>query len=206
MKNKSIYLWIVTAVLLIGCSPKNGVPGIPDEKPADWDAIQFNYQRGIYGGAIPKSYHKDITSKDGEKNHLGKHLPYVPALTRGRVPAGFLPIMFGNPALGYTPHPNAPRSASDPDGHWYTWIKVRKSTPAVAKEMTTNFDDWPTPSGKVNGKIIAYQGEDPSADKGKNTVYLVQLPEDVRPGDTVRVWGYCLNHGEYLDFVRIPEK
>lgn len=41
------------------------------------------------------------------------------------------------------------------------------------------------------------------AENGKNTIYLVALPSDVGPGDTVRSWAHCLTHGEYIDFLAV---
>lgn len=195
-------LFIISTVLFSCAKPK--IKAVPQEKPSSWDAIEFNINRGIYGGKIPKSYHKKILSKDGIKQHLGKHLPYVPRLKKGRVPKGYLPIMFGDVHKGYAAHPNAPRSEKDKDGHWYTWIKIRKSTPASATEVTTWFDNWPEVSDSSKGKYMPYKENDITIDGGKNTVYLVQLPEDVVSGDMVRVWGYCINHGEYIDFLEVP--
>lgn len=182
---------------------KGDVRQVPEAKPADWQPIQFNMARGL-AGAIPKSYHDEIKSKTGDKKHLGKHLPYVPDIASRRVPKGYIPIMWGDPSKGYAQHPNTPRTKKDPDGHWYTWIKIRKATPGQAEEMITRFDNWPKPSKKVDGKIIAHKGRNPIANSGKNSVYLAKLPKDVQSGDTIRVWAYCINHGEYVDFIQVP--
>lgn len=189
--------------LAFSCS-KPETKGIPQEKPKNWNAVEFNINRGIYGGKIPKSYHKEIQGEDGIKKHLGKHLPYVPALKEGRVPKGYLPVMFGDVHKRYAAHPNAPKSKEDKDGHWYTWIKVRKSTPAAASEVTTWFENWPNCSKSATAKYMPYKGDDITEDGGRNTIYLVKLPEDVKSGDIVRVWGYCINHGEYIDFLEVP--
>jgi hypothetical protein len=114
--------------------------------------------------------------------------------------------MWGDPAKGHAKHPNAPRSESNPEGHWYNWIKIRKATDGDAQEIESRFSNWPTTEPTDNGRYAAFEGTDPAADAGKNTVYLVALPPDVRPGDTVRVHAHCLTHGEYVDFVTVPTR
>ena len=53
------------------------------------------------------------------------------------------------------------------------------------------------------GLFVAADGQDITANSGKNTVYLVKLPSDVAPGDEVRVYAHCLYHGEYVDFLGV---
>ncbi len=178
---------------------------IPRAKPAAWDPIAFNRDRGN-AGAIPESYRAQINGADGATAHLGKHLPYVPEMPAGAVAAGMLAIMWGDPAKGHAKHPNAAPSESNPTGHWYNWIRVRKATDDEAQEAESRFSAWPAAGSGDNGRYAAREGTDPAADSGKNTVYLVALPPDVRPGDTVRVYAHCLTHGEYVDFVTIPAR
>ncbi|MBL8678882.1 MAG: hypothetical protein JNK05_06935 [Myxococcales bacterium] len=178
---------------------------IPKAKPASWDPIAFNRDRGN-AGAIPESYRAQINGADGATAHLGKHLPYVPEMPAGAVAAGMLAIMWGDPAKGHAKHPNAAPSESNPTGHWYNWIRVRKATDAEAQEAESRFSSWPAAGSGDNGRYAAREGTDPAADAGKNTVYLVALPSDVQPGDTVRVHAHCLTHGEYVDFVTIPAR
>lgn len=177
---------------------------IPRTKPADWDAIAFNRERGN-AGAIPESYLTDVNGPEGELKHLGKHLPYVPSLDTAVValPAGVLPIMWGDPSKGHALHPNAPPSDENPDGHWYNWIRVRKAT-ENATEVESHYSGWPSVVEGDNGAYAALEGTDPAADAGKNTVYVVQLPPDVGPGDVVRIHAHCLTHGEYVDFLTLP--
>ncbi|GAB4207626.1 MAG: hypothetical protein OHK0013_25430 [Sandaracinaceae bacterium] len=176
---------------------------IPTARPEGWDALAFNRARGN-AGAIPATYLPQINGADGDLAHLGKHLPYVPALAPGAVPAGFLALMWGDPSLGRTRHPNAPPTADNPEGHWYNWIRVRKATEADAAELESRYGGWPTTVEGDNGRYIAAEGTDVTADLGKNTVYLAQLPPDVGPGDLVRIHAHCLTHGEYVDFVTVP--
>lgn len=176
---------------------------VPASRPAGWDAIAFNRARGN-AGAIPASYLPDVNGPDGDLVHVGKHLPYVPELGEGRVPAGMIAIMWGDPSLGRTRHPNAPPSEQVPSGHWYDWIRVRKATDAEATELTSVYGGWPDVLETDNGRITAQEGQDPRADSGKNTVYLAQLPDDVRSGDLIRIHANCLTHGEYVDFLVVP--
>jgi hypothetical protein len=176
---------------------------VPASRPEGWDALAFNRARGN-AGAIPDTYLPQINGADGDLVHLGKHLPYVPALPAAAVPAGFLALMWGDPSLGRTRHPNAPPSAEVPTGHWYNWIRVRKATDAEAAELESRYGGWPTTVEGDNGRYAPAEGADVAADLGKNTVYLAQLPPDVAPGDVVRVHAHCLTHGEYVDFVTVP--
>lgn len=176
---------------------------IPQTKPEGWDPIAYNRERGN-AGAIPESYRESINGPDGEKKHLGKHLPYIPEVDASLVPEGFIAIMWGNPELGYTRHPNAPRSeANNNEGHWYNWIKLRKATDEEAEELQSTYTDWPGNTDEATGKYAVFGGGDITADSGKNTIYMAALPPDVQPGDTVRVWAHCLTHGEYVDFITV---
>ncbi len=175
---------------------------VPTERPADWNAVDFNKRRGN-AGAIPKSYLGAINGPDGDKKHLGKHLPYIPALEGATVPAGHMAIMWGDPSKGYAQHPNAVKDPSRKYvGHWYNWIRVRKAVAGEAEEAQSTFADWPG-TGEEAKKYIAKGGGDIKANSGKSTVYLVALPRDVKKGDTVRVWAHCLTHGEFVDFITI---
>lgn len=187
----------------------------PKAKPAAWDPVSFNKTRGAQG-AIPTSYMNDINGPDGIPKHLGKHLPYVPTLpaaegeehSEARVqlfPAGFIGLMWGDPEKGYAKHPNAPRNESNNnEGHWYNWIKIRKATDEDAQELQSEYTDWPGTADESSGKYAVYGNSgDITSDGGKNTIYLAALPEDVKPGDTIRIWAHCLTHGEYVDFITI---
>ncbi|MDJ0762520.1 MAG: hypothetical protein QNJ97_05970 [Myxococcota bacterium] len=176
---------------------------IPLVQPVDWDPLVFNRKRGN-AGAIPASYHADINGPDGVNKHLGKHLPYIPELPEGLVPNGYLPLMWGNPELGYARHPNAPKGdPAYPEGHWYNWVLVRKAVDQDVEEVHSQFTSWPEPGDDQSGQFAVFGGGDITADSGKNTVYLVALPKDVTKGDLIRVYGHCLYHGEYVDFVTI---
>jgi hypothetical protein len=176
---------------------------IPKARPEGWDPVAYNRDRGN-AGAIPETYRAQINSADGATQHLGKHLPYVATIAAGAVPAGMLALMWGDPSRGNAKHPNAPPSESNPTGHWYNWVKIRKATDGEAQESESRFSAWPAAGASDTGRYAAHEGTDPAADAGKNTVYLVALPADVRPGDVVRVHAHCLTHGEYVDFVTVP--
>lgn len=176
-------------------------PGLPVVRPANWDPIVYNRDRGNQG-AIPESYRDDINGPDGVKKHLGKHLPYL--VQAQGIPAGMVGIMWGDPAKGYAKHPNAPQSAENPTGHWYNWIRIRKAADGQLQESESKYSGWPMAQPADSGKYAAKDGSDPAADGGRNTVYVAQLPSDVKPGDWVRVHAHCLTHGEYLDFLQIP--
>ena len=185
-------------------APSPDLAAIPLEKSKDWDVVAFNEERGN-AGASPEAYRDDINGPDGIPKHLGKHLPYVPEMDAAAIPAGFLALMWGDPKLDYVRHPNAPKGTPNyENGHWYDWVKVRKATAGEALESTSTFSNWPTPGESNTGKYAAFEGEDISADGGKNTVYLVALPTDVKSGDVVRIHAHCLYHGEYVDFVTVP--
>ncbi len=176
---------------------------VPVTKPEGWEPIAYNRERGN-AGAIPKTYHESINGPDGDKKHLGKHLPYVPAeLDAAMVPAGFIAIMWGDPGKGYAKHPNAARSEENKEGHWYNWIRIRKAADGEMEELESKYSDWPSIGEGDNGKYVVHGGGEVSADKGRNTVYLAALPKDVKKGDTIRIWAHCLTHGEYVDFLTL---
>lgn len=186
-----------------GGSSASATAEIPKARPDGWDAIAYNRDRGN-AGAIPESYRPQINSADGAAQHLGKHLPYVATIAAGAVPAGMLALMWGDPSRGYAKHPNAAPSESNPTGHWYNWVKIRKATNDEAQEAESRFSAWPTAGASDTGRYAAHEGTDATAEGGKNTVYLVALPSDARSGDLVRVHAHCLTHGEYVDFVTVP--
>lgn len=171
---------------------------VPTAKPADWNPIVFNRIRGN-AGAIPKSYLPDINGPDGVRKHLGKHLPYIPKL-QVEVAHGMIALMWGDPTKGYARHPNAVRSpANRGEGHWYNWIRISKTS--TNEEVVSQFAEWPSTSAQRENHYIAFGGDDITADEGRNTVYLAQLPTNVSRGDTLRIWAHCLTHGEYIDFL-----
>lgn len=173
----------------------------PITRPGDWDPVAYNLARGA-AGFIPANYMADIQAPEGIANHLGKHLPYIPALGAEKQVAGMVPIMWGNPAAGHAKHPNSSRSEANPEGHWYNWIRIAVEGEPDS-EVETRYDDWPACTDQVNGRLVAFEGDDPAADFGKNTVYLAQLPAGAASGKTLRIWAHCLTHGEYVDFVSL---
>ena len=140
-----------------------GAPaGVPIARPSDWDVVKFNIARGD-AGAIPAGYMAKIKAPDGLPQHLGKHLPYLPSgLPADRAKDGYLAVMWGDPKLGYTMHPNAPKSAENPEGHWYNWIRVALEG-NEGSEVETKIDDWPKDSG---GLIVGFEDPDPAANSG----------------------------------------
>lgn len=180
-----------------------GTPaGVPITRPSTWDVVAFNTARGD-AGAIPASYMEKIKAADGLPQHLGKHLPYLPSgVPADRVPADYLSIMWGDPKLGYTMHPNAPKSESNPEGHWYNWVRVALEG-NEGSQVETRFDDWPKCTDAVKGQLVGFEDPDPSVNGGKNSIYLAQLPAGAKSGDVLRIWAHCLTHGEYLDFVTL---
>jgi len=176
---------------------------VPPARPENWDPIAFNRDRGN-AGAIPESYLADVNGPDGETKHLGKHLPYVVDAAGSDVPEGYLALMWGDPSKGYAQHPNAPEGAEAyPRGHWYDWVRVRKAVAGDAEEIETGFSSWPEPGAGDTGRYLVAGGGSIEENGGKNTIYLVKLPPDVKPGDTVRIWAHCRYHGEYVDFVEV---
>lgn len=179
-----------------------GLPPIPAIPPADWDPIAFNRARG-HAGAIPESYWPAIDGPDGDTAHLGKHLPWIPALPHVTLPDGYVGLMWGDPGKGHVPHPNAAPSPELPQGHFYDWVRLRRATEDEATEVTSTFSSWPTTEPGDTGTYTGHDGGPPDADGGRNTVQVCRLPDDVRPGDLVRVHAHCRTHGEYVDFVRV---
>lgn len=207
-------------VLMPSVSACSGAPAQPTSMPSasagspvetlprtagpDWDAFAFNRERGR-AGAIPESYLDDILSASGDTDHLGKHLPYVPAFDPATAPEGYLPVMWGDPDKGHARHPNAVRSeANNHEGHWYNWIRVRKATEDDAMELESRYSDWPGTTQDDTGAYAVFGGGEITDDAGKNTIYLAALPPDVQSGDVVRIWAHCLTHGEYVDFLTVP--
>jgi len=194
----------------VGCASSNAstpqaaaprADELPRVRPENWDPLAFNRARGN-AGAIPEEYRAKINGPDGDRQHLGKHLPYTPSQVQA--PAGMLAVMWGDSSRGYAKHPNARRSAELPTGHWFDWIRVRRATHEDAEERESRFTDWPATAPSDNGRLSAIPGSTPERDDGKDTVYLVELPTGVRPGEWVRVHGHCLTHGEYVEFLRVP--
>lgn len=177
---------------------------LPMEKPKKWDPVEFNKLRGNKG-AIPQSYLPAINGPEGEKKHIGKHLPYIPVLDKSIIiPAGFIPIMWGDPAKGHTPHPNAvPGPDNDFLGHWYNRIEIRRAIPVYAQAITSTYSGWPANTDQASGLYISATGGELTAENGVNTVYLAKLPSDVKKGDTIRILAHCLTHGEYVDFITL---
>ena len=186
------------------CKPsKSEALEIPNKKPADWNPVKFNRDRGN-AGAIPKSYLKDINGPNGVKTHIGKHLPYIPKLKKARSVDGFLPIMWGDPSRGYVQHPNAPRDdKKNFEGHWYDWIRIRKSSSKPTAELKSVYSNWPEITESDNGGYLPFEGKDITKDSGKNTIYLAALPSDVRKGDLIRIYAHCKTHGEWVDFIEV---
>ena len=178
---------------------------VPPVAPADWNAVAFNTARGATG-AIPSSYMAKIKAPGGVEKHMGKHLPYVPKVDPSLVPKGFVPLMWGDATAGYARHPNSPKGpANNNQGHWYNWIRVRKAVTDHVPSLESSFSDWPGTTSADNGAYAVFGGGEASADGGRNTIYLAALPKGVGPGDSVRVWAHCLTHGEYVDFVKLPD-
>ncbi|MDQ7007528.1 MAG: hypothetical protein Q9Q40_09860 [Acidobacteriota bacterium] len=179
------------------------LPEVPLVRPTEWDPIAYNRERGN-AGAIPPSYLPKINGPDGVTGHLGKHLPYVPEVDASLVPAGYVALMWGDPAKGYVRHPQAVRSeANNMEGHWYNWIRIRKAVDGEAEELQSRYSDWPGTAEGDNGAYAVFGDGEITADSGKNTIYLAALPGDVQPGDTVRIHAHCLTHGEYVDFLTL---
>jgi hypothetical protein len=181
----------------------NALLDVPLTKPADWDPIEFNRLRGN-AGAIPETYLADINGPEGDKKYLGQHLPYIPKIQPALVPKGFVALMWGNPAKGYTRHPAAPPDPSRKfEGHWFNWIRIRKAVAGEIQEIESTYTNWPKTNPSDTGSYAVFGGGNITADEGKNTLYLAALPKDVVPGDMVRIWAHCLLHGEYVDFITL---
>lgn len=179
----------------------DGMLSLPLSRPDDWDPVAFNKIRGNQG-AIPEAYLPKINAADGVAKHLGKHLPYRPRIDAELIPEGYLALMWGNPDRGWARHPQSPKGSENyPRGHWYEWIRVRRATEENAEEAESQFTSWPDSGDGDTGLWAAADGGSLEADGGRNTVYLVKLPTDLVSGDTLRIYGHCLYHGEYVDFV-----
>ena len=203
---------VVLAPIAISCGGRAKTRGevggsdsseIPLSIPSGWDPIAFNRDRGNEG-AIPNSYLDDINGPEGRNKHLGKHLPFIPEVESAKIPAGFIPLMWGDAAKGFARHPNAPQAADQyAMGHWYNWVNVRKATDGEAEEMLSEFSNWPSTAEGDTGQFLAAGDQEITEDSGKNTIYLVALPKDVEKGDWIRIHGHCLYHGEYVDFIQV---
>lgn len=174
---------------------------VPTERPADWDAVAFNTARAN-AGAAPATYLASINGPDGGTAHVGKHLPFVPAPEGYAVPAGMLPLMWGDPSKGHARHPNAVRSdANQQQGHWYDRIELSLAREGAGHGRLSRYPEWP---GELSAGFAVQGGGAITDEDGKKTVYLAALPEGAGPGDVVRVVAHCLTHGEYVDFVTVP--
>ncbi|MCP4600396.1 MAG: hypothetical protein GY847_07670 [Proteobacteria bacterium] len=184
-------------------SETSGLFDLPLARPQGWDPVSFNRDRGS-AGSIPETYLNSIKGPDGIKKHLGKHLPYIPKIDSSLVPKGYIPIMWGDPSMGYTSHPNSPKGdEAYPIGHWYNWVRIRKATEKQAEEADSIFSNWPAPEDEDSGRFEVFGDADITENSGKNTIYLAALPSDVNKGDIVRIHGHCLYHGEYIDFIEL---
>jgi hypothetical protein len=151
-------------------------------------------------------YRAAINGPDGATKHIGKHLPYLAPGDPALVPTGYVAIMWGDASKGNAQHPNSARNDETGFlGHWFSWVRIRKATDGAAEEKETAFDNWPVPEKVNSGKFSVLGGGEITDNSGKNTIYLARLPGDVAPGDTIRVCGYCLNHGEYVDFITLND-
>lgn len=172
-------------------------------KPSGWNPVLYNKNRGN-AGAIPKSYLDDINGPDGETQHIGKHLPYIPEIDPSIIPKGFVPLMWGNPEKGHFPHPNAGTDgSSNSGGHWYNRIRIRKAVRWCAKTSETVFNGWPEIKPGDSGSYAVFNRGKITDKQGIKTIYMVMLPPDVSPGDTIRIQADCLQHGQYIDFVTL---
>jgi hypothetical protein len=183
----------------VGATTDHGLD-IPRTRPGNWDPLRFNRARGV-AGAIPRSYLPAIEGPDGDRRHLGKHLPYVVAIG---APLGMLPLMWGDPRKGFAQHPNAGPSAGNPTGHWYDWIRLRRATDDEAEERESRFSSWPHQGPDDNGAYLAAGEQGVTAEGGAATIYLAEVPKDARPRELLRVHAHCRTHGEYVDFVALP--
>jgi hypothetical protein len=181
----------------------SGLPSPPGVPPTGWDPVVYNRVRGN-AGAIPASYLDSINGPDGDWDHVGKHLPWVPTVDGFTVPEGYVALMWGDPSKGHSKHPNAVRSeANQFEGHWYDWIRIRVASDDEQEEVESRFPEWPGTDETVVGQYAAHGGGELTDDAGKNTVYLAALPSNAVAGTTIRIWAHCLTHGEYVDFLRI---
>jgi hypothetical protein len=202
---------LVTACERSGDAPpetRSGAAGAqslvpPLVRPRGWDPIGFNRARGN-AGAIPASYLPDINGPDGESAHLGKHLPFLPPVDPAGIPEGYVALMWGDPAKGHVRHPNAPpEAANNFEGHWFNWIRIRKSSGSWQETAVSTYSGWPELSSDDSGRYAILGRHRLTDEAGIHTIYLAALPRGVSRGDTLRIWAHCLTHGEYVDFVRI---
>lgn len=163
---------------------------IPISRPANFNPIQFNLDRGL-AGAIPSAYHASITGVDGPLVHIGKHMAYIAPIDRAMVPSGYVALMMGEFAKGYTRHGATAT-------HWYDWIAIRKEGSAYGTIITSSFPAWPSVTDNMvfGGGLITDAA-------GINTVYLARLPADVKAGDTLCVMAHCNIHGEYVSYITV---
>lgn len=179
----------------------NTLMQVPVSLPADWNAVDFNRLRGN-AGAVPLNYLEAINAPDSDRKLLGQHLPYLPKLPAGAVPAGSIAVMWGDPAKGRERHPQATGNGNG-KGHWFNWIRLRKAKEGNFKETESRYGGWPAGKPTDTGSYTVAGDGGITADEGRNTVYLVTLPADVAPGDVLRIWGNCILHGEFVDFVKM---
>ena len=100
-------------------------------------------------------------------------------------------------------HPNAAKTADNPEGHWYNSIKIRKAVEGPAEELESSYLDWPGQEPASTGSYAVFGGGKMDDDGGKNAIYLAKLPAGLQSGDTVRIHAHCLTHGEYVDFLTL---
>jgi hypothetical protein len=87
-------------------------------------------------------------------------------------------------------------------GHWYNWVRVRNASIENAHEIESTFHAWPGPQDESDATVFSVLGSGKIEDNdGKNTIYMLSRPADLNTGDTMRIYGHCLYHGEYVDFV-----
>lgn len=162
---------------------------VPVSRPENFNPIEFNLQRGLLG-AIPASYHPSILGADGPLVHLGKHMAYIAPVDKTTVPAGYVAIMMGEFAKGYTRHVAS-------GTHWYDWISVRKEGAALNRAVVTNYASWPDSNNAVFGAGLITDAS------GVNTIYYARLPAGVQASDTICVVAHCNIHGEYISFITL---
>lgn len=176
---------------------------LPLSRPEAWDPVAFNKIRGNQG-AIPGSYLPKINGVDGVQKHLGKHLPYRPQIDASLIPGGYIALMWGDPYRGYAQHPQSPKASENyPRGHWYDWIRIRRAVEENCEEVESSYSNWPKPLEGDSGLFVASDAGSLLSNGGRNTAYLAKLPADIVSGDSLRIYGHCLYHGEYVDFVDV---
>lgn len=199
----STVVWPTTAVAAPSQQKLETLMTVPLARPDDWNAVEFNLLRGN-AGAVPLTYLAELNAPDSDKQYLGMHLPYLPRVEKTLLPKGFIALMWGDAAKGQVPHPQAPADAARRfPGHWFDWIRLRKSGNGNFKEVESRYGNWPQVQASDNGAYAVYGKGSLTEDEGRNTIYLAALPPDVAPNDTLRVWGHCRLHGEYVDFLKL---